>query len=211
MDYLSGIAVLDVEATGLDVRNCAILSVGIVTHRHGRLNTFYREYYPFDGAEISGKAMEINGLDLGRIPRGRENDPRNVVVDVRSFLQGNGCATVAGQNPCVDKNYIDAYAERYGEPFRVPFGMLDLHSLCLSFMLANGIEPPRKADGSSSSLSLDKVLQFVGLDPRPGPHNALDDAELEFEALCRLIHGASAIARFADRPLPGVVSSGMRR
>ena len=49
MAYLDGIAVLDIETSGLSPDRCAILSIGIVSYRE-RLNEFYREYYPFDGA-----------------------------------------------------------------------------------------------------------------------------------------------------------------
>lgn len=210
MDYLPGITVLDVEATSVDTRNGAILSVGMVAHHNGRISEFYREYYPFDGAKVEADAMKVNGLDLDKLERGPENDPRNVASDVRSFMQANGCATIAGQQPCFDKDYVNAYAARYGESFRVWFAMLDSHSVCLGYMLGKGLKPPRRTDGSSS-LSLDKVAVFVGLKEREGAHNALDDAELEFEALCRLVYGKSVVPRFAGMPVPEVISSGTPR
>ena len=199
MRYLDSIAVLDVEATGLDPMKGAILSVGMVAYS-GRLSMFYKEYYPFEGAEISEESMRIHDLELDRLKKGPENDPRNVVADIKSFMQANGCIMIAGQNPGFDRSYVNAYAERYGSDFRLPFGMLDLHSFCLGRMLGNGIEPPKK-DGHSA-LGLDKVLSFVGLGQRQGPHNALDDAKLEFEALCRLIYGKSVLPEFGNRPVP---------
>ncbi len=199
MRYLDGIAVLDVEATELDPVKGAILSVGMVAH-NGQLNTFYREYYPFDGAVISEESMRIHGINPNRQERKPENDPKNVVADIRSFMQANGCIMIAGQNPGFDRSYVNAYAERYGIDFRLPFGMLDLHSFCLGRMLGNGIEPPKS--GGHSTLSLDKVLYFVGLEQRQGQHNALDDAKLEFEAFCRLIYGKSVLPEFSSRPVP---------
>jgi hypothetical protein len=200
MGYLDGIAVLDVETTGLDPAKCAILSVGIVSYG-GRLNEFYREYYPFNGAEIMEKGMEINGFELDKIGRDPVNDPRNVVEDVGTFLKANGCSVTAGQNPSFDRNFVNAYAERYGADFRLPIWMLDLHSVCIAYMLGKGIDIPRKPD-VGLFLSGDAILEFVGLGAEPKPHNALNGARYEFEALCRLIYGKNVLPEFSDRPVP---------
>lgn len=200
MGYLDNIAVLDVETTSLNPRKGAILSIGIVSYG-GRPNEFYREYYPFDGAEVVDESMEINGFELDKIARSPENDPKNVVGDVRSFLKANGCSTTAGQNPSFDRGFVNAYAERYGSDFRLPIWMLDMHSVCMAYMLGNGIEIPKKA-GIGLFLSGDSILVFVGLGAEPKPHNALNGARYEFEALCRLIYGRSVLPEFSDRPVP---------
>jgi hypothetical protein len=200
MGYLDNIAVLDIEATGLNPEKCAILSIGLVSYS-GRLNEFYREYYPFEGADVMEESMKITGFEFDKIRRDPINDPKNVVEDVRSFLKTNGCNVTAGLNPSFDMNFVNAYAERYNADFRLPIWMLDLHSVCMGYMLGNGIEIPKKPDGGLF-LSGDAILKFVGLGAEPKPHKALNGAKHEFEALCRLIYGKSVLPEFSDHPVP---------
>ncbi len=209
MGYLDNIAVMDIETTGLNPRKCAILSVGLVSY-NGRLNEFYREYYPFDGAEVMEVGMKINGFDLNKMRRDPVNDPKNVVDDVKRFLKASRCNVTAGQNPSFDRDFVNAYAERYGADFRLPIWMLDMHSVCMSYMLENGIKIPRKSDGGLC-LSSDSILKFVGLGAEPKPHNALNGAKYEFEALCRLIYGKNMLLEFSDCPVPSELTIDRRR
>jgi DNA polymerase III epsilon subunit-like protein len=203
MAYLEGIAVLDIETSGLSPDRCAILSIGIVSYGE-RVNEFYREYYPFDGAEIVEESMKINGLDLDKIKRDSVNDPKNVVDDVRSFLQDSRCNVTAGQNPSFDRNFVNAYAERYDIDFRLPIWMLDMHSVCMAYMLQRGIDIPKR-DNVGLFLSGDRILEFAGLGAEPKPHNALNGARYEFEALCRLIYGKSVLPQFSNLPVPEIL------
>jgi hypothetical protein len=200
MVYLDNIAVLDIETTGLDPDRCAILSVGIVSYGE-RLDEFYREYYPFEGAWLDKEGMKINGLSIDKIGRDAVNDPKNVVDDVRSFLQKNKCNVTAGQNPSFDRGFVNAYAKRYGIDFRLPIWMLDMHSVCMAYMLENSIEVPKKP-GTGLFLNGDSILEFAGLGAEPKPHNALNGARYEFEALCRIIYGKNALPQFSDHPIP---------
>jgi hypothetical protein len=68
MGYLDNIAVLDIEATGLNPGKCAILSIGLVSYS-GRLNEFYREYYPFEGAEVMEESMKIKPIPYSYLIR----------------------------------------------------------------------------------------------------------------------------------------------
>ncbi len=200
MVYLDNIAVLDIETTGLDSEKCAILSVGIVSYGE-KLNEFYKEYYPFDGAEIMEASMEINGFDINKMNRDTVNDPKDVVEDIRSFLKTNKCNVTAGQNPSFDRGFVNKYAEKYGINFILPIWMLDMHSVCMAHMLENGIEIPKKPN-IGLFLSGDTILNFVGLGTEPKPHNALNGARYEFEALCRMIYGKSVLPQFSDYPVP---------
>ena len=200
MTYLDNIAVLDVETTGLDQEKCAILSVGIVSYGK-QLNEFYREYYPFEGAAVVEASMRINGFEIDKMKRDPVNDPRNVAEDVKSFLKANECNVIAGQNPSFDRGFVNAYANRYGMDFRIPIWMLDMHSVCMAYMLENSIDIPKKLDGGLF-LSGDAILEFVGLGAEPKPHNAMNGARYEFEALCRIIYGKNVLPQFRDQPVP---------
>lgn len=200
MAYLDGVAVLDCETTGVNPLKCAVLSVGIVAFGE-RPTFFYREYYPFEGAQVEEMALRINGFDLSAMKREEENDPRNIPDDVESFMRANGCAIVAGENPSFDRDFVNAYAERYGKRFRLQRRTMDLNSVCLSHMFGSGMSMPRGPNGSYS-FRLDDILSFAGLGTEPAPHNALTGAKYEFEALCRLIYGKSVLPEFSAAPVP---------
>jgi DNA polymerase III epsilon subunit-like protein len=201
MVYLDNIAVLDIETTGLDRRKCAVRSVGIVSYTD-KLNEFYKEYDLFDGAEIKEEGMlEAVYFHDDKKAKDPAKNPINVVYDVQSFLTVNKCNVIGGQNPSFDRDFVNAYAERYTLDFRIPIWMIDMHSVCMAYMLANGIEVPRKP-GIGLFLSGDAIHEFTGLGAEPKPHNALNGARYEFESLCRIIYGKSVLPQFKDRPVP---------
>ena len=79
--------------------------------------------------------------------------------------------------------------------------MLDMHSVCMAYMLENGIKIPKKPD-IGLFLSGDSILEFVRLGAEPKPHNALNGARYEFEALCRIIYGKNVLPQFSHYPVP---------
>lgn len=203
-DYLPGIAVLDFETTNLDGRTGAVLSAGMVAYKSG-VRTFYHEYYPFDGADITQQALDVNGFDPDKIARIPENNPRNMPFDVIGFMRSNDCITVAGQNPCFDVSFLNAYSDRYSSGFGLHRGLLDLHSVCVSVMFSKGIALQRRAQRGDSALTLDWILRFVGLGTEPKPHNALNGARYEFEAFCRLIYGKSVMQDLKKFAIPEIL------
>jgi hypothetical protein len=46
------------------------------------------------------------------------------------------------------------------------------------------------------------VREFAGLGVESKPHNALNGARYEFEALCRIIYGKSVLPQFSSLPVP---------
>ena len=167
-----------------------------------KLNEFYKEYDMFDGAEIKQEGMlDAVYFHDDKKTKDPEKDPVNVVYDVQSFLTANKCNVIGGQNPSFDRDFVNAYAERYTLDFRIPIWMIDMHSVCMAYMLAKGIEVPRKP-GIGLFLSGDAIHEFTGLGAEPKPHNALNGARYEFESLCRIIYGKSVLPQFKDRPVP---------
>ena len=202
MGYLDNVAVLDIEATGLNWRKCAVRSIGLVSCYKGKINEFYKEYDFFDGAEIKMEGMlEPEYFHDDKTDKDPSKDPRNVVYDVSAFLKANECNVTAGQNPSFDRGFVNAYAERYTMDFRIPIWMLDLHSVCMAYMLSKSIDVPRKS-GVGLFLSGDAIHEFTGLGPEPKPHNALNGARYEFESFCRIIYGMNVLPQFKDKPVP---------
>lgn len=203
MPYLDNIAVLDVETTGLNRRKCAITGVGLVCYSNGQVHEFYREYYPFEGAEIKTEGMlepEYFHDDI-TVKRNALSDPKDVSEDVKAFLTANNCNVTAGQNPSFDRDFINAYAERYGSDFRIPIWMMDMHSVCMAYMLEKNIEVPRK-EGIGLFLSGDAIHEFTGIGAEPKPHIAINGARYEFESFCRIIYGKNVLSQFKDKPIP---------
>jgi DNA polymerase III epsilon subunit-like protein len=107
---------------------------------------------------------------------------------------------LAGENPWFDAMFLRTASKRYG--IHWPFGhrYVDLHSISLATSLR--LNKHLASSNGESDLSLDKTLQNVGLEPRTGVHNALDDAKLEAEALSRLIYGKALLKEFMPYKVP---------
>lgn len=100
--------------------------------------------------------------------------------------------TVGGHNVgYFDLRFIEVACTRYGlGTFGLACGnqrTVDLHTLGFSEYIRRGLPVPM--NNGLSSLSLDSVLGLVGLAPEPKPHNALNGARLEAEAISRILLG----------------------
>lgn len=217
MDYLKGIAVVDVEATSLDTQKGAIASIGMVTFRDGELERFYRVFRPFAGARIDKSSLKINGFTIKSLNErcdcegGEPNckvaehahNPRRVPLYVSMFMQNNRCSTLAGQNPAFDTNYINAYFERYHTFNPISHRIVDLHSIAYARLAERRIRLPTErvkdrkgAVYSRNDLSATRIYRMIGMPKEPSPHNALTGAVFEFEAFCRIIYKKPVLKEF---------------
>lgn len=196
---------VDVETTGLSPERHSIVSIGAVEFpKVGRF--FYGECAPFLGAEIDDRALEVNGFIRDALVA----NPTTLEQVIEQFLEWSwGCSerTLAGHNVgSFDLQFLEYSARRLGvilnDQNKWPFGhrVVDLHSICYSHFLRLGLTPPSKY--KRSDLSLDKILEFVGLPAESRPHHALTGAQLEAEAYGRLVFGRSWLEQFKDLPVP---------
>ncbi len=191
--------VVDVETTGTDSRKHSIISIGAVDLKEPS-RQFYQECRPWDGAEISDKALECNGFTREQLA-----DPMRMPLElaVKLFLawaDKAGSLTIAGENPRFDLEFIKSSAEIYG--LHAPFGYrtFDLHSASITHHILHGRNPPIK--DRKSDLDLDATLMYVGLAPEPRPHNALMGAKCEAEAISRLLYGKKLLPEFFKYGVP---------
>jgi DNA polymerase III epsilon subunit-like protein len=216
MDYLDGVAVVDLEATSLNTRKGAIASIGMVTFRNGELKRYYRVFRPFKGAKIDKSALAVCGFTLKELNRkcdckgGEDNckvlehahSPEKVCSYVSEFMHENQCHTIAGQNPAFDTGYLHAYFERYKNFDFISHRTIDLHSIGYGHLASKGMKVPvdRARDGKVSyvrnDFSATKLYQLIGMPTEPKPHNALTGALFEFEAFCRLIYKKPVLEEF---------------
>lgn len=176
--------ILDIETGGLDPNRHALLSIGAVDYETG--DEFYgecRAYKNYPGHQddlIDDFALGVNGFTREQCHDSSKDFPHAlymrflhwaVIAKKRDLL-------IAGQQVgAFDIPFLKKIAS---DPQQAivptwPFGYrsVDLHSVAFAKL--------------GKSLSLDGILQAVGLQPEPKPHNALNGARLERDAFKRLL------------------------
>jgi DNA polymerase-3 subunit epsilon len=179
---------LDVETGGLIATQHALLSIGAVDYTTG--DEFYIECRAGSALELDDKALAVNGFT-----REQALDPAKPFRDVAyvrflDWCKGRDCLVGGQQVGAFDLNWLKqvhvytesaAKAENYVHYEDIkgitawPFGhrSVDLHSVAYAKL--------------GKSLSLDGILQALGLTPEPKPHNALTGARLERDAFKLLL------------------------
>lgn len=183
---------LDVETSGINPNETALLSIGAATGKPGdsSYSEFYIEIQPPEGLRIEDGAMRINGLSIEKLKA--EGVPEKEALEkFIQWVKNHEDWTVLGQNPSFDLGFIRAACTRNGLRTPFPVRSIDLHSLAISVMAAKGGYPIKPSyhdpSGYHTCSELDTILEYVGINKRNGAHNALDDAKLTLEAWQRLV------------------------
>lgn len=168
--------IIDIETSGLDPHRHSLLSLGAVDYDSGE--SFYGECRLCAGREIEAAALAVNGFTEEHIHRS------DALLDVELYARfcswvttNNYTSLIGGQQVgSFDILFLREVHNRAGNAVgKWPFGhrSVDLHSVAFAKF--------------GESLGLDGILQKVGLNPEPKPHNALVGAQLEREAFKRLL------------------------
>ena len=199
--------VLDVEASGLHPEKHSIVSIGALELARPE-NRFYGECRVWDGAHIQDDALAVNGFSREEVTNTKRQSEAELVVAFLEWTMMIKDRTIAGQNPGVlDRAMIEAAAHRAGREVRLAHRTIDLHSVCYTHMLSQGVTPPFDAAKSHSALNLTAILAYVGLPKEPEPHNALTGALLEAEALSRLWYEKQLLDEYRQYPIPWLSGS----
>ncbi|MFP4633378.1 MAG: exonuclease domain-containing protein [Candidatus Aenigmatarchaeota archaeon] len=193
--------VTDVETTGIDPEKYSIVSLGSIRYEDPQ-DTFYEECRIRDGAEVSDRALAINGFTREEITDPKKPEPGEVLND---FIRWAGSAedrTISGENPSFDTGFLQKTAERNDIDWPFGYRTVDLHSLTYAHQISRRLKPPTK--DRKSALSLNKTLEYVGIpeDVRSEEHDALEDAKLEAEAIARLIEGKNLVEEYEAYSVP---------
>jgi len=173
---VSAIVFVDLETTGLDFRRHEILEIGVirvdaktlemVAQCDVRVRPEHLEHASPEALAIAGYSDE--GWD-------EASTLEVALARVAPLFEG---ALVAGHNVAFDWAFLEEAFHREELPLpEVDYHRLDTASLAW----------PLVATGELSSLSLDSVAAYLGLE-RPSPHRAMADARCSLEVARRLAH-----------------------
>ncbi|MDE1810455.1 MAG: 3'-5' exonuclease [Candidatus Micrarchaeota archaeon] len=195
MNMFDGMAVVDVEATGLDSRRCSIVSVGVVLYSKGKVKEYYYECRPFRGAVINDEGLEVNGTTRKELKSLKRIPQRKMMKEMYRILKSNRVHTIAGQNTSFDRDFLDAAARRCKVRWDFGHRTIDMHSIAYAIMLEKGMKIPTKV-GGRNHLTADVIYTKLGIPEEPRPHNGLVGARMEFEGLARMIYGKGVLSDF---------------
>lgn len=191
--------VVDVETTGSNPYKNCIVSIGAVEFENPE-NTFYRECQIFEGAEIELDAMRVNGFSIDQIKDPNKKTLEQVMNEFINWCSGFYNKTIIAHNAGFDFGFLEQSFKRYNLYWQFGFRSIDIHTACYLNMMTNNIETPLMY--GTSGLSLNKVLEYCGMPREPDPHNALNGAKYETEAMHRILNGKSVYPEFSSYKLP---------
>jgi len=191
--------VLDIETTGLDPIKHSIIEIGAIDFNNPQ-NQFYKKCRIWDGAEIDTKALEINGSTLDEIKDFKRLTLEELIITFIGWLKNIEDRTIAGQNVDFDILFLKETQKKFNIIWDFGWRKVDQHSLVFSHYLSRNIQPPLK--NGLSTISGDKIMDYVGLPIEPKPHLAINGAKFELEALSRLIYGKAMLEEFTKFIIP---------
>jgi DNA polymerase III epsilon subunit-like protein len=189
------IIVVDVETTGLHPDKNGIVSIGAVVYEDPT-KTFYEECRVREDAYIDPKALVVNGFTKTEIRDENKFSEARLIEHFAEWWKSIGFEDniIAGHNVHFDWGFLNEAFIRNNVALLINKRILDLHSLCMASLLRRG-----KLVGEIHS---DFLMSYVGLPTEPKPHNALNGALWETEALSRLTIGKNKLPQFAQYSLP---------
>lgn len=191
--------VVDVETSSPDSHKGCIVSIGAVEFENPT-NTFYRECQIFEGAEIQLDAMRVNGFSMDQIKDPTKKTLEQVINEFINWCSGFYDKTIVAHNAGFDHSFLEQSCKRYNIYWQFGFRSVDVHTTCYLSMMANNIEIPMMY--GTSGIGLNKVLEYCGMPREPDPHNALNGAKYETEAMHRMLNGKSVYPEFSTYKIP---------
>jgi len=207
--------VVDIETTGLDPIENAILSVGAIYFENPK-NYFYGECRINKEDKVSEQALIINGFTREDITDTKKQTEKELVERFYKWVDSQQIRMFGGHNVgSFDLNFLKTKSKKYGIKIKGGYRSMDLcttaqdryYDIHGGFLLD---------DYNENAMSLDRVLDFCGIlderlkvDPpkktivkHGKTHNALEDAKLEAECFSRLLDGKNLFPEYAKFKIP---------
>lgn len=191
--------VVDVETSGVDPNKNSLLSVGAIEFENPE-NQFYGECRVWEGAHIEPAALVVNGFTENDALDKKKKSDKELLEDFLKWAAGCKERTLAGQNPSFDRDFLRVTAHRYHIDWPFAQRTIDVHSIAYYHAVRKKAIIPLKRE--HSDFSLDAILAYCGLSPETKPHNGLNGAKLETEALYRFFYEKPLFLEFKKLPIP---------
>jgi DNA polymerase III epsilon subunit-like protein len=192
--------ILDVETTGLNPDTASIVSIGAIDFENPD-DRFYEECRAWTGAEISDRALEVNGFSRNSVMDPTKQTEAQAAGKFLTWANTKSDKIIAGQNVHFDRGFINAALARAGQSSYFAQRIFDQHSVVMYHHMLLGKTPPI-SKRRESALNSDEIMAYVGLPPEPKPHIASNGALWEYEALYRLIYNRPSLPEFQQYSIP---------
>jgi DNA polymerase III epsilon subunit-like protein len=190
--------VVDVETTGTNPQKHSLVSIGAVDFNKPD-RQFYEECRIWKEAHIDPRALEINGFSREEIVDAAKKTDKEIVQEFLNWI-GKEDRMLIGHNPGNDRDFLRYTAERYHLNWDLPYRTIDLHSICYFHMLKHNVKPPEEHHHIDVNSRV--VSKYVGIPEEPHPHNGLNGAKWEAEALSRLLYDKPLLDEFKHYKIP---------
>lgn len=175
---------VDVETTGIFPKENSLLSIGAVDMANPD-NRFYGECRAWEGAVIAPDALKVNGFSEYSATDPEKKSEAQLVAEFVEWAKSvEQAPLMCGMNVAFDRDFIRLACERAGIKTPFSYRTVDVHSVAWYYISNFGSRPPK-------NLSLNRVLEALGIGREPEPHNALTGAMCSAEAISRMLTGKS--------------------
>ena len=191
--------VIDVETSGTNPYKHSILSIGAVDFSNPE-RQFYQECRIEKDKEYTEEALNVNGFKKEELNDPKKSSLEQVLNEFLEWIKPVEDKTIGGHNVNFDAGFLNYSLKRYNIDFSFGHRVLDTHSLVYASILSRGLKIPLKNE--KTDINSDYVFNYVGLPSEPKPHNALNGAKMEAEALSRLIFGRKLLKEYDEYNIP---------
>ena len=193
--------IIDIEASGTNYQKHSIVSLGAIDFSNPS-RQFYLECKIWEGSHIMDEALAVNGFTKEQIIDSSKLTEAELVWQFMEWSEELSDRTLAGQNVSFDRDMLRAASERAGLNWTLPYRTIDTHTMCYMHMVKRGILPPVDPEHKRSSLNLDVIMNYCGIDNEPKPHNALTGAKSHAEVISRLLYDKPLLPEFTQFKIP---------
>ena len=191
--------VTDIETTGTNPEKHSILSIGAIDLDNPK-EEFYGECKMWEGAHVDDEALNINDVTLEEAQDPAKQSEAQLVADFLAWIMERTEHTIAAHNPVFDISFLEAAAMRAKINFPLARRSIDQHTVTITHLLLNGKQPP--VEKGRTAVNSDFIMKYVGIPAEPRPHNALNGAKWEAEALSRMLYNKNLLPEFEGHKIP---------
>ncbi len=206
--------VVDIETTGLNFWENAILSIGALCLDNPK-KQFYGECRVDEDDVITRKALEVNGFSEEEIKNKEKQTQEELIRKFLKWREEQVSQMLGGHNVgFFDLSFLKFKAKKYNIDFKTRFRSFDLCTVAQTRYLqiyGNLLLD----DFKENAMNLPNILRFCGIrDERRRinkegvlvkegkSHNALEDCKLEAECFSRLIYGKGLFDEYDKFEIP---------